>query len=163
DRSRTEPSKPRTDRSRACPQPVSTPRHPGHESCPPTSRRSTAAASPPTVTMTPPRVIARPSRSTPARDDGRVVAFQDMLTVPPETNEDNHEMVALNPSSPSMPPAYPHMLILSAVEQFNATGDPAQVAKWGRAQRDRAPARVRQVHHRQGRIDKEGAARRRIE
>jgi hypothetical protein len=57
-----------------------------------------------------------PRSRTPARDDGRAVAYQDVLTVPPETNKDNHEVVALNPSSPSTPPAYPHMLILSAVE-----------------------------------------------
>jgi hypothetical protein len=39
-----------------------------------------------------------------------------VLTVPPETNKDNHPVVALSPSSPSTPPAYPHMLILNAVE-----------------------------------------------
>jgi hypothetical protein len=69
------------------------------------------------VTKTPPRVIARPSRGTPARDNGRAVAYQDVLTVPPETNKDNHEVVALRPSSPSTPPRYPLMLILSAAEQ----------------------------------------------
>jgi hypothetical protein len=116
-RSRTEPCTPRTDRSRPCPQPASTPEHPGHASRPPTSRRSTAAASPPTVTTTPPRVIARPSRGTPARDNGRAVAYPDVLTVPPETNKDNHKVVALRPSSTSTPPAYPLVLTLSAVEQ----------------------------------------------
>jgi hypothetical protein len=40
-----------------------------------------------------------------------------VLTLPPETNKDNHPVVALNPSSPSTPSARPYMLILSAVEQ----------------------------------------------
>jgi hypothetical protein len=40
-----------------------------------------------------------------------------VLTLPPETNKDNHPTVAPNSSSPSPPPAYPHVLTLSAVEQ----------------------------------------------
>jgi hypothetical protein len=43
----------------------------------------------------------------PARDSGRAVAYQDVLTLPPETNKDNHPVVALKSSSPSTPPAYP--------------------------------------------------------
>jgi hypothetical protein len=39
-----------------------------------------------------------------------------VITVPPNTNKGNHPVVALSPYSSSTPPAYPHMLILSAVE-----------------------------------------------
>lgn len=44
------PSSPRTRRTRACPHPANTPEQPGQTSRPATNRRSTAAASPPTVT-----------------------------------------------------------------------------------------------------------------
>jgi hypothetical protein len=40
-----------------------------------------------------------------------------VLTLPPDTKKDNHPVVALNPSSPSTPPDYPHVLILSAAQQ----------------------------------------------
>jgi hypothetical protein len=41
---------------------------------------------------------------------------ENVLTLPPETKKDNHPVAALSPSSPSTPPAYPHVLILSAAE-----------------------------------------------
>jgi hypothetical protein len=39
-----------------------------------------------------------------------------VLTLPPETNKDNHPVAALNPSSPSTPLDYPYVLTLNAVE-----------------------------------------------
>src|SRR5262249_35256628 len=105
------------DRTRACPQPASTPaEHPGQTIRPSTSRCSTTAGSPPTVTNDASVRHRTALPWNPARDDGRAVAHHNVLTVPPETNKDNHPVVVLSPSSPSPPPDYPHVLILSAVE-----------------------------------------------
>jgi hypothetical protein len=52
----------------------------------------------------------------PARDGGRAVLLPDVITVPPNTNKDNHPVVVLSPSSRSTPPAYSNIPILSAVE-----------------------------------------------
>ncbi|GAA0714543.1 hypothetical protein GCM10010199_14650 [Dactylosporangium roseum] len=49
------------------------------------------------------------------RDSGRAVAYQDLITVPPNTNKGNHTVAAPNPSSSPTPPTYPNLLILSAV------------------------------------------------
>jgi hypothetical protein len=46
------------------------------------------------------------------------VAHHERAHTAAETNKDNHPVAALNPSSPSTPPAYPHVLILSAAEQL---------------------------------------------
>jgi hypothetical protein len=59
-----------------------------------------------------------------------------LLTLPPDTNEDNHLVAALNPSSRSTPPAYPHVLILSAVghkvaQTVAAAGDHERARRLG--------------------------------
>jgi transposase InsO family protein len=70
-----------------------------------------------------------------------------VITVPPNTNKGNHPAAALNPSSPSTPPAYPHMLILSAVEHatlgiklvHSRPGQPegrGKIERWFRTVRD---------------------------
>jgi hypothetical protein len=115
-RTRTGPAGPRTDRVRAYPHPTNTPEQPGHTNRPATNRRSTAAVSPPTVTNDASVRHPRPSRGTPAREGGRAVPYHDIPTLPPNTNKGNHPVVALNPCSPSTPPAYPQILILNAVE-----------------------------------------------
>src|SRR5262249_11160553 len=117
-RTRTTPPESRTARTRACPQPASPPaEHPGQTIRPSTSRCSTTAGSPPTVTNDASVRHRTALPWNPARDDGRAVAHHNVLTVPPETNKDNHPVVVLSPSSPSTPPDYPNVLILTAVEQ----------------------------------------------
>ncbi|WP_210406358.1 hypothetical protein, partial [Micromonospora sp. MH33] len=61
----------------------------------------------------PPSITAAPPR-----DHGRAVAYHDVLTLPPETNKDNPPGPPFKSSSRSTPPAYPVVLILSAVQQF---------------------------------------------
>jgi hypothetical protein len=134
-RTHTTPPKSRTDRARACPQPASTPRHPGQTIRPSTSRCSTTAASPPTVTTDASARHRTALPRDPPRHDGRAVAHHNVLTVPPETNKDNHPVVALNPSSPSTPPAYPHILILSAVEQASTEATTSRLMVTGGQER----------------------------
>jgi hypothetical protein len=57
------PSGPRNIRRRACPHPVTVAEHPGHLNRPAANRRSTSAASTPTVITAPPCATARPSRT----------------------------------------------------------------------------------------------------
>jgi hypothetical protein len=59
---------------------------------------------------------ARPSRHTPARDDGRAVAYPDMITVPPSTNPQTPHTTQAPPCSLSTPPNYPHVLTLNAAQ-----------------------------------------------
>jgi len=77
------PSSTRTSRGRACPQPPSTPPHPGQPSSPPASCRSTKAPSPFTVSTTPPSVNpAALPRASPKKTTGRAAPHPTLLTVP---------------------------------------------------------------------------------
>jgi hypothetical protein len=76
-RTRHTPPEPRTARARACPQPASTPEHPGQTIRPATNRRSTAATSPPTVTNDASARHRTALPWNPARDDGRAVAHHE--------------------------------------------------------------------------------------
>src|SRR6266542_3967694 len=83
------PSGPRSTRARAWPHPASTPAHSGQLNIPAANRCSTPSASTPTVTTAPPCALARPSRGTPARDDGRAVAYHNLVTVAAPITKNN--------------------------------------------------------------------------
>jgi hypothetical protein len=110
------PSRPRSTRGRACPHPANEAEHPGHASRPNANRRSTPTSSTPTVITAPPSATTRPSRGTPARDNGRAVAYLNLITVPPNTISSNHPSKPPKPCSPSAPDDYPHILTSSAAE-----------------------------------------------
>jgi hypothetical protein len=64
---------------------------------------------------------ALPQRS--GKRHGRAVAYQDVLTVPPEMNKSNPTRPPSNSSSPSTPLANHHVLIPNAVEQKHTLVD----------------------------------------
>src|SRR6185295_4499155 len=79
----TGPSGPRTCRDLARPPPASTLLHDGHHNSPAASLRSTPSRSASPVTPAPPSANRRPSRSSGQRDNGRAVASNDLITMPP--------------------------------------------------------------------------------
>src|SRR6185503_369356 len=107
--SRTGPSGPRTCRDLARPQPASTALlHDGHHNSPAASLRSTPSRSASTVTTAPPSANRRPSRSSGQRDNGRAVASNDLITVPPRHHKQQpaptDQDQLLSPSAQTLPP-----------------------------------------------------------
>lgn len=88
------PDSPRITRSRAYPHPVSTPEHPGHANSPATSRRSTAAASTPTVNIGA-SAHHRAALPSPAKEHGRAAARPNLPTVMTSSKKGNPPRAAL--------------------------------------------------------------------
>jgi hypothetical protein len=106
----------RITRARAWPHRTSTPPQPGHASSPATSRRSTTAASAPTVNT---RCLRAPPRGPPEPGQG---SREGRCRQKPHQGDDEQQegqpaRVALNQSSRSTTPTGPYVLIQNAREQ----------------------------------------------
>jgi len=113
---RTGPYGPRSCRGLARPQPANTPLHAGQLSSPAANLRSTRSTSASTVTTAPPSAqTALPQDS--ARDIGRAVAYNDVITMSPRHHEDQSTYDRLTSCSASTPDHYPLVLNLNASEQ----------------------------------------------